>query len=135
MGFFLFSKEGMCNFVRMDLEFHITQSFDNDIKSLSEDRRNKITDEINLVSGSLLNGRTAFMDKASMPHIFNLKGGLDSSLYLVKVDDEKKMVVTVDDDPIFDKVSLTLFRLINDGDAEQVYKEVGEQLYKSIGLL
>jgi hypothetical protein len=45
------------------------------------------------------------------------------------------MIATVDDDPIFDKVSLTLFRLVNNKDAERVYKEVGEELYKSIGVL
>jgi mRNA-degrading endonuclease RelE of RelBE toxin-antitoxin system len=119
----------------MELEFNITRSFDEDIKELSTDHQNKIKDKINFVSGSLLNGKAAFMQEASMPHIFNLKGGLDSSLYLVRVDEDKKMIVTVDEDPIFDKVSLTLFRLVNHKDAEQVYKEVGEDLYKSIGVL
>lgn len=119
----------------MNLEFLITESFDNDIKQLPAAQQNRIRNEINLVSGSLLNGRTCFMEKASIPYIFNLKGGLESSLYTVKVGDEKKMVVAVDDDPIFNKVSLTMFRLVNDDDAEKVYKEVGEQLYKSIGVL
>jgi len=119
----------------MKLEFLITESFDNDIKRLSAVQRNKIKDEINLISGSLLNGRTSFMKKASMPFIFNLKGDLDSSLYVVKIDAEKRLVVAVDDDPIFDKISLTMFRLVNDDDAEKAYKEIGEQLYKSIGVL
>jgi len=119
----------------MNLEFLITEAFDNDIKKLPEAQQNKIKDEINHVSGSLLNGRSSFMEKASMPYIFSLKGGLDSSLYVVKVDEDKKMVVAVDDDPIFNKVSLTMYRLVDENDAEQIYKEVGEQLYKSIGVL
>ena len=119
----------------MELEFNITQSFDDDIKGLSTDQQHKIKQDINFVSGSLLNGKAAFMEKASMPHLFNLKGGLDSSLYLVHVDEGKSMIVAVDDDPIFDKVSLTLFRLVEDKVADQVYKEVGEKLYKSIGIL
>lgn len=119
----------------MELEFNITQSFDDDIKGLSTVQQNKIKNDINFVSGSLLNGKAAFMEKASMPHLFNLKGGLDSSLYRVQVDDGKSMIVTVDDDPIFGKVSLTLFRLVEDKDADRVYKDVGENLYKSIGIL
>jgi mRNA-degrading endonuclease RelE of RelBE toxin-antitoxin system len=119
----------------MELEFNITESFDKDIKSLSTDHQDKIKDKINFVSDSLLNGKATFMQNASMPYIFNLKGGLDSSLYLVKVDEDNRMIATVDDDPIFDKVSLTLFRLVNNKDAERVYKEVGEELYKSIGVL
>lgn len=94
-----------------------------------------IKNEINLVSGSLLNGRGSFMEKASMPYIFNLKNGLDSSLYVVRINDKIRMVAAVDDDPIFDKVSLTMFRLVNGDEAEQAYKETGEQLYKSLGVL
>lgn len=113
----------------------ITEAFDNDIKKLPEAQQNRIKDEINYVSGSLLNGRSSFMEKASMPYVFNLKGGLDSSLYVVKADEDKKMVVAVDDAPIFNKVSLTMYRLVNENDAGQIYKEAGEQLYKSIGVL
>jgi len=119
----------------MELEFRITQSFDEDMQGLSGEEQNKIKNKINFVSGSLLNGRSDFMHEASMPHIFNLKGGLDSSLFVVRLDDEKRMIASVDDDPIFDKVSLTLFRLVDGKDAEKIYKEVGEQLYKSNGVL
>ena len=119
----------------MELEFRITQSFEQDMQNLSADQQNKLKDKINFVSGSLLNGKSAFMQEASMPHIFNLKGGLDSSLFLVRLNDEKRMIASVDDDPIFDKVSLTLFRLVDREDADKVYKEVGEQLYKSNGVM
>lgn len=119
----------------MELEFRITESFDEDMKCLPAGEQNKVKDEINFVSGSLLNGKTAFMQNASMPYIFNLKGGLDSSLYVVKVDEDKRVIAAVDDDPIFDKVSLTLFRLVDDKEATQAYKEVGQRLYKSLGVL
>lgn len=119
----------------MELEFRITESFDEDMKSLPAIEQSKVKDEINFVSGSLLNGKTTFMQNASMPHIFNLKGGLDSSLYVVKVDEDKRVIAAVDDDPIFDKVSLTLFRLVDYKEASQAYKEVGEKLYKSLGVL
>jgi len=119
----------------MNLEFHITESFDKDMNSLPVETQDKIKAHINFVSGSLLNGKTAFRESASVPYIFNLKNGLDSSLYLVKVDDNKKMIAAVDEDPIFDKIFLTMFRLVDAGEAEKAYKEVGEQLYKSNGIL
>lgn len=119
----------------MKLEFLITEHFDKDIKELPKQQQSRIKKEINDVSGSLLNGKTSFMKKASMPYIFNLKGGLDSSLYLVQVDENKKMIAAVDDDPIFDKITLTMFRLVDESNADETYKEVGEQLYKSSGLL
>lgn len=119
----------------MELEFRITESFDKDMKNLPTGEQSKVKEEINFVSGSLLNGKAAFMQNASMPYIFNLKGGLDSSLYVLRVDEGKRVIAAVDDDPIFDKVSLTLFRLVDDKEATQAYKEVGEKLYKSLGVL
>lgn len=56
----------------MELEFRITESFEKDMKALSTDLQNKIKDQINFVSGSLLNGKTAFMKESSMPYMFNL---------------------------------------------------------------
>ena len=35
----------------------------------------------------------------------------------------------------FNRVSLTVYRLVDENDAGQIYKEEGEQLYKSIGVL
>lgn len=64
----------------MELEFNITKSFDEDINVFPQEQQTKLKDKINLVSGSLLNGRTGFMKEASIPYIFNLKGGLDSSI-------------------------------------------------------
>jgi mRNA-degrading endonuclease RelE of RelBE toxin-antitoxin system len=119
----------------MELEFDIADDFDNDIQRLSKESRDKIVDHINLVAASLLNGRKEFNDNASVPYIFNLKGGYHSSLYLLKADTHNRIVVAVDDDPIFDKKILTLYRLVDEHIAEKTYKEVGEKIYTSYGML
>lgn len=119
----------------MKLEFEITKSFDEDISGLSSEQREMIGKQINIVSQSLLNGKTAFKENSSVPYIFNLKGGLDSSLFLIKVDQDNRMIAAVDEDPIFDKISLTLFRLVNKDQAENVYKEVGKAIYSKLGIL
>jgi hypothetical protein len=90
---------------------------------------------INAVSQSLLNGKTAFKENSSIPYIFNLKGGLDSSLFLTKADRDHRIIAAVDEDPIFDKISLTLFRIVNKNTAEKVYREVGEDIYTKLGIL
>jgi len=123
------------NFICMHLEFLITEPFDNDMKSLLPVLQKRIKKTINSISGSLLNGKDKFTGRASMPHSFNLKDGLTSSLYLVEVGEGKKMIVAVDDDPIFDKLSLTLFRLVDNEKGDSVYKEIGQRLYKNQGLL
>jgi hypothetical protein len=119
----------------MELEFDITQTFNEDMTHLSSDQRDKIGKQINIVSQSLLNGKTAFKENSSIPYIFNLKGGLDSSLFLIRADSDYRIIAAVDEDPIFDKISLTLFRLVNNNAAEKVYKEVGEDIYTKLGIL
>ena len=116
----------------MRLEFDITQTFSDDMERLPKAQRKRVEDRINLVSKSLLNGQTEFKENSSIPYIFNLKGGLESSLYLVKADQKNRMVVAVDEDPVFDKISLTFFRLVDKSNAEEIYKEVGENIYKNL---
>lgn len=119
----------------MHLEFDITQSFNEDLSHLSEDERNKIKDQINFVSSSLLNGKDAFFANASKPYLFNLKNGFESSLYVIKAHDNKRIVAAVDEDPLFDKLSFTLFRIVDKESSEQAYKEIGETIYKELGIL
>ena len=119
----------------MELEFDIAPSFDDDIKRLPKDNRNKVVDQINLVANSFMNGKKEFHDNASIPYLFTLKGGYHSSLYLVKADNCNRIVVAIDNDPIFEKTIFTLYRLVDKSIAEDTYKEVGENIYRSYGML
>lgn len=119
----------------MELEFDITQPFNEDINKLSNFEKEAVINQINSVSQSLLKGQTAFKENSYVPYIFSLKGGLDSSLFLIRVNQDKRVVAAVDEDPIFNKISLTLFRLIDKNQAEKVYKEVGKALYSKLGIL
>jgi len=105
------------------------------VSNLSSAQKEKIGEQINVVSQSLLNGKTAFKENSSIPYIFNLKGGLDSSLFLIRADRDYRIVAAVDEDPIFDKISLTLFRIVNKDTAEKIYREVGEDIYTKLGIL
>ena len=117
----------------MELVFDITQSFSDDMAGLPLVQKEAISNQINLISKSLLNGQVEFKQNSLIPYNFNLKGGLDSSLYLIKADKDKRMVVSVDEDPVFDKITLTLFRLADRNTADEIYKEVGENIYKELG--
>ncbi|MCW3109389.1 MAG: hypothetical protein JWQ09_3895 [Segetibacter sp.] len=119
----------------MQIEFDITKQFDEDIKNLTLDDREKVTEKINYISTSLLNGKTAFLENSFIPYLFKLKNGLESSLFLIKADENKRIVASVDEDPIFEKISLTLFRLVDQQDAEEAYKQIGKEIYTTAGIL
>lgn len=119
----------------MNIEVYYTTSFSEDLTRLSSTQKKVVEREIDTVSQSFLNGKTEFKANSSIPYIFNLKGGLDSSLYLIKVDPALRVIATVDEDPMFDKISLTLFRLVDKANAEDDYKQVGEEIYRKLNIL
>ena len=119
----------------MELEFDITQLFKEDLAQLPALQQEEVKKKINSVSQSLLNGKVDFKENSSIPYIFNLKGGLDSSLFVIKIDKDNRVIAAIDEDPIFDKISLTLFRLVNKNKAKKVYKEVGQDIYSKSGIL
>ena len=44
-------------------------------------------------------------------------------------------MAAVDEDPIYDRISMTLFRIVDKINAENVYKEVGQEIYTKSGIL
>lgn len=51
----------------MELEFDITQSFNDDMAQLPPEQIERAKDQINLVADSLLNGKTALKQNSSIP--------------------------------------------------------------------
>ncbi len=102
---------------------------------LDADERTKVQQQINNVSQSLLNGKTAFHENASIPYLFNLKDGMETSFFLIKTGTDTRMVAAIDEAPIFDKISLTLFRAVDKENANEAYRMIGESTYKQAGLL
>jgi hypothetical protein len=40
------------------------------------------------------------------------------------------VILAIDEDPIFEQIILTLFRVFKHGDLEKVYKSIAESLYQ-----
>ena len=119
----------------MELLFESTDKFEHDMAQLAPGAKEQVVAQLNQVSASLLNGRGAFLASAYKPYLFNL-GKLDSSLYVMRISEAQHAVVAVDDDPLFDNVTLTLFRLVAGQEAaDAAYKSVGNELYREQGLL
>jgi hypothetical protein len=98
-------------------------------------KKNEIRKKIFVMADSLLNGKKAFLKHTSKPYIFKLKYGAESSLYVLHLDNNERAIVSVDEDPLFNKVHFTLYRLVDAGNANAAYKIVGEQLYRSENLM
>ena len=119
----------------MELVVEHTKEYKEDIRQVTVEERKVIDTKISAMAGSLLNGKTAFFDQASKPYIFKLKHGAESSLYVLRVGNNQRAIASVDEDPLFDKINLTLYRLVDRDKADEVYKEVGTGIYNSENLM
>ena len=74
--------------------------------------------------------RVAFFARAERPFPFHLKGGFNSSLYSLRAGRDIRLILAVDDDPVFEQILVTLFRLVRHDD-ERSYRSVARLLYNN----
>jgi hypothetical protein len=111
------------------LVFESTESFEKEISFFDDDQRLLIVSEINNYFNLLLSNPVKFYQKIEQPLQFKLANDYDSSLYILEVSDNFKLIFTLDEDPIFEQIIITLFRLVKENEAIKIYQETGDLLY------
>lgn len=113
----------------MKLVFDSTENFEKEIGYLDDNERLLIVNEINNYFSLLLSNPVKFYSNIEQPLQFKLVNNYDSSLYILPINDQLKLIFTVDEDPIFEQIIITLFRLVKNPDSIEVYQETGDLLY------
>lgn len=115
----------------MDLTINTTKSFQKDLQkkftALPEQQR--ILAKIEQYGRLFVEDKAAFYQHAYQPCLIYL-GEWESSLYVLRLDHQIKVLITIDEDPLFEQVILTLMRIIRTGNLEKVYRAVAESLYQ-----
>ena len=117
----------------MDIVFESTEQFEQELKTFSESERYNIISQVNLCSQLLPNGYSVSNSLEQLEKI-SLINDYDSSLYSLKVSPDIKAILTIDEDPIFDRFTITLFRVVNREDARKAYQEVARAIYQDLML-
>lgn len=81
------------------------------------------------------NGKSFFNKNVYQPYQFNLKNNLESSLYISKISQSLRLTLSIDEDPLFNKLDVTLFDITDKNKEEYRFKKIGEHLYRSENLL
>lgn len=116
----------------MNVNFQITKNFEKDLKKFGAQDKQIITESINKYCSLLpLNGK-ARSRQFYQPHTIKLTGNLDSSLYVLKVARHIRVILAIDEDPLFDQFLITLLRAVNTDEVDQAYTIVSQSLYQPI---
>jgi hypothetical protein len=105
----------------MNLVFHTTAEFEQDLQSFDAATRQAITRRVNQVAREFLEDKKAFARHARKPCRVKLNHDYDSSLYSVKAEPDVRVLLVFDDDPIFEQVIVTLMRAVKRSQVRQAF--------------
>jgi hypothetical protein len=111
------------------IEFRSVAPFERDLAGLDVLERQRVIDSINAKSSLWLKDRAKAEKEFLRPYRFLLCGGLESSLYEICIGMERRVILAVDDDPIFGRVIVTLMRILPKGERKAAYDELAKLLY------
>ncbi|MFH1116455.1 MAG: hypothetical protein V1792_21290 [Pseudomonadota bacterium] len=117
----------------MELVFDYAESFVRDRTKLPQGSLAKLAELLNRYGESLINREEARALPVSPVEISDLPGGLESSLYVLRVDEDFRLVFAADEDPIFDGIIITLLRLVSHEDLESALASLAQSLYGGYG--
>lgn len=115
----------------MDIVFESTDQFEQDLKIYSEAEQSLILQQLHENSLLLLTDKSCRERKLHQFSSFPFKENYGSSLYSFIVNYYLRVILTIDEDPLFDRVIITLFRVAESQNAARTYQQVGNSIYQS----
>lgn len=115
----------------MEIVVESTEKFEKDIANYTKKEKTNIVEKINHHISLLSNNHQAFYQNIhQIPlNLSNLPED-ECSLYVMKINSGLRVIFTVDEDPIFEKKIVTLFRVVKKVNLEQTYSSIAESLYQ-----
>lgn len=114
----------------MEIIFESTEEFEQDLKTYSEAEQSIILQQLHEYSSFLLTNKGDPERRLHQFYQFDLLDDYTSSLYSFIVNYYLRVILTIDDDPLFNRTLITLFRVVDSQVSAQVYQEVGASIYQ-----
>ncbi|WP_208766607.1 hypothetical protein [Nostoc flagelliforme] len=116
----------------VDVLIESTRSFEKDLGRLSEEEKATTVKKINDCASLFPTQKADVYRKLRRLPLPSDINGYESSLYTLRVSQKLRVILTVDEDPIFGQVIFTLFRVVKHDDLDKAYKSVAESLYQGL---
>jgi mRNA-degrading endonuclease RelE of RelBE toxin-antitoxin system len=111
--------------------FHATKTFEKDLQDLPPNEAQRVVSRLNRNCSLLKRDPAAFYQTVDKPLIVQLKEGMDSTLYSMRAGRDLRILLAVDDDPLFGQTIFTLLRLVHHKDVSKAFRGIAESLYQS----
>lgn len=98
--------------------------------SFLEKEQDEIIEKTEYFGELYMKDRAEFFRNASQPVFFRLNDKFDSSLYYFRINNELKIIASVDEDPIFESVTITLLSVFRDSGIEKNFRTAAQSFYR-----
>ena len=116
----------------MDIIIESTKGFEKDLDRLSHDEKAVVAETINAYADFFSTQKANAFRKLHRLTLDVDLNGYESSLYTLRVSKGLRIILSVDEDPIFDQVIFTLFRVVSLADIAMTYQAIAKSLYQEI---
>ncbi len=114
----------------LDLVIELDDDCEHTFRKLSEKEQDEIVKKAEYYGELFVTDRTAFLKDAHQPVRFRLDDKFDSSLYCFRINGDTRIIASVDDDPIFKSVIVTLLSVFRDRDMKEKFRSVAQSFYR-----
>ncbi|WP_413175581.1 hypothetical protein [Anabaena azotica] len=114
----------------MDILIESTKDFEKDLEKFTDTEKFRIIKEMNRNFELLSSENNSFYEHSEQLRNIKLNHDYDSTIFCLKINEEQRIILTIDDDPIFGCILITLFRLVNSEEAQQAYNAIAEFIYQ-----
>ncbi len=115
----------------MEILVESTKAFEKDITNFTKKEKTKIIEKTNYYISLLSNNRQRFYQKVyQIPlNLSNLSDD-ESSLYIMNINQDLRVIFAIDEDPIFEQRIFTFFRVVKRVNLENIYRGIAQSLYQ-----
>jgi hypothetical protein len=114
----------------MDILIESTKDFEKDLEKFTDTEKFRIIKEMNRNFELISSENNSFYEHSEQLRNIKLNHDYDSTIFCLKINQEQRIILTIDDDPIFGCILITLFRLVNSEEAQQAYNAIAEFIYQ-----
>lgn len=114
----------------MDVLIESTRKFEQDLDQLCKYDRATVVAEVNACASLFPNHETDGYRKLHQLDLLIDFNDCESSLYTLKLSKGMRAILSVDEDPIFDQVIFTLFRVVKEKELKRGYRDIAKSLYQ-----
>lgn len=116
---------------KMDILYEATRQFERDLEHIRD--KKSIIKNLNKLCYCLKTDDTdPFYKSLVKPAAIKLKDDLIATLYILRINQDFRIILSVDEDPLFNQVVITLYCIVRPNNYKKAFADIGKKLYQEM---